>query len=53
MAVQGGLSVLLDSLICACGPLMCLTQQLHELNGCDRLTHVKTLDNIAYIMPGL
>ncbi|XP_050401901.1 HMG box-containing protein 4 [Patella vulgata] len=53
MAVQGGLSVLLDSLICACGPLMCLTQQVSELNGCDRNTHSKTLDNIAYIMPGL
>ncbi|XP_065314363.1 hybrid signal transduction histidine kinase A-like isoform X2 [Gordionus sp. m RMFG-2023] len=28
IAVQGSLSVLLDSLICALGPLMCLTSQL-------------------------
>ncbi|XP_064604641.1 HMG domain-containing protein 4-like [Liolophura sinensis] len=53
IAVQGSLSVLLDSMLCACGPLMCLTQQLPELNGCSSQVHAKTLDNVAYIMPGL
>ena len=53
IAVQGSLSVLLDSMLCAMAPLMCLTNQLEELNGCSHQTHMKTLDNIAYIMPGL
>jgi hypothetical protein len=51
--VSGSLSVLLDSLLCACGPLLCLTQQVPELNSIppEKLAHI--LDNIAYIMPGL
>lgn len=53
IAVQGSLSVLLDSLLCAVGPLMCLTTQVPELNGCSAKTHIRVLDNIAYIMPGL
>ncbi|XP_061181735.1 nucleoprotein TPR-like [Saccostrea echinata] len=53
IAVQGSLSVLLDSLLCAVGPLMCLTSQVPELNGCSPKTHTRVLDNIAYIMPGL
>ena len=53
IAVQGSLSVLLDSLLCAVGPLMCLTTQVPELNGCSAQTHTSVLDNIAYIMPGL
>ena len=53
IAVQGSLSVLLDSMLCAIAPLMCLTNQLDELNGCSHQTLMKTLDNIAYIMPGL
>lgn len=53
IAVQGGLSVLLDSMLCAFSPLMCLTAALPEINGCPRATLSKTLDNIAYIMPGL
>lgn len=53
IAVQGSLSVLLDSLLCAVGPLMCLTTQVPELNGCSAKTHTRVLDNIAYIMPGL
>ncbi|XP_046355424.2 HMG domain-containing protein 4-like isoform X1 [Haliotis rufescens] len=53
IAVQGSMSVLLDSLLCSFGPLMCLTQQVPEINGCSRPTHGKTLDNIAYVMPGL
>ncbi|KAK3577545.1 hypothetical protein CHS0354_026513 [Potamilus streckersoni] len=53
IAVQGSLSVLLDSMLCAFGPLMCLTQQLPELDGCLPETHLSTLENIAYVMPGL
>lgn len=53
IAVQGSLSVLLDSMLCAMAPLLCLTNQVEELNGCSHQTHMKSLDNIAYIMPGL
>lgn len=53
IAVQGSLSVLLDSLLCALGPLMCLTTQIPELHGCPAETHNRTLDNLAYFMPGL
>ncbi|CAG2171369.1 unnamed protein product, partial [Oppiella nova] len=53
IAVSGSLSVLLDSTLCAIGPLLCLTQLDHNLNGCSQEIHKKTLDNIAYIMPGI
>ncbi|XP_028671422.1 HMG domain-containing protein 4a [Erpetoichthys calabaricus] len=53
VAVSGSLSVLLDSILCALGPLACLTAQVPELNGCPRPVLSNTLDNIAYIMPGL
>ncbi|WAR23131.1 HMGX4-like protein [Mya arenaria] len=53
IAVQGSLSVLLDSMLCAVAPLMCLTAVLPETDGLPAETHLKTLDNIAYIMPGL
>ncbi|XP_058045877.1 HMG domain-containing protein 4 isoform X2 [Ahaetulla prasina] len=53
VAISGSLSVLLDSIICALGPLTCLTSQLPELNGCPKHVLSNTLDNIAYIMPGL
>ncbi|KFO93165.1 HMG domain-containing protein 4 [Buceros rhinoceros silvestris] len=53
VAVSGSLSVLLDSILCALGPLACLTTQLPELNGCPKHVLSNTLDNIAYIMPGL
>ncbi|CAH1772398.1 unnamed protein product [Owenia fusiformis] len=53
IAVQGSLSVLLDSLISALGPLTCLTKQLHETNGCSEEQLSEILDNIAYVMPGL
>ncbi|KAL4236576.1 hypothetical protein ACF0H5_004961 [Mactra antiquata] len=53
IAVQGSLSVLLDSMLCAVAPLMCLTAVLPETNGLPAETHMKNLDNIAYIMPGL
>ena len=56
ITVSGSLSVLLDSLLCSLGPLMCLTYQIPGFG--HQVTHLKeslheTLDNIAYVMPGL
>ncbi|XP_056607342.1 HMG box-containing protein 4-like [Triplophysa dalaica] len=53
VTVSGSLSVLLDSVLCALGPLVCLTTQVSELNGCPHQLLSNTLDNIAYVMPGL
>uniref|UniRef100_A0A673M811 HMG box domain-containing protein n=1 Tax=Sinocyclocheilus rhinocerous TaxID=307959 RepID=A0A673M811_9TELE len=53
VTVSGSLSVLLDSVLCALGPLACLTSQVPELNGCPHHVLSNTLDNIAYVMPGL
>ncbi|XP_076664396.1 uncharacterized protein LOC143366859 isoform X3 [Andrena cerasifolii] len=53
IAVSGSLSVLLDSLLCALGPLICLTQQVPETNGAKHEALSQMLDNIAYLMPGL
>ncbi|KAG8227417.1 hypothetical protein J437_LFUL000426 [Ladona fulva] len=54
IAVSGSLSVLLDSLLCAIGPLLCLTQQIPEAShACPQHVLSKILDNIAYVMPGL
>ena len=53
IAVSGSLSVLLDSLLCSLGPLVCLTQSVPELDGADPDTLASILDNVAYIMPGL
>ncbi|XP_018916800.1 uncharacterized protein [Bemisia tabaci] len=53
IAVSGSYSVLLDSLICALGPLMCLMQQVGETNIIPNDRYAQVLDNIAYIMPGL
>ena len=53
IAVQGTLSVLLDSMLCALGPLTSLTNQVPELDGCPSHVHSSTLDNIAYYMPGI
>lgn len=68
IAVSGSLSVLLDSLLCAMGPLICLTSYIPRLDlikSADtqqiendnqqyvtQLLH-NTMDNIGYIMPGL
>ncbi|XP_072239519.1 uncharacterized protein [Leuresthes tenuis] len=46
-------SLLLDSLLCALAPLMCLTSQIPELASCTDCTSAPTLENIAYVMPGL
>lgn len=53
IAVSGSLSVLLDSTLCALGPLLCLTSEVKQLDGCSKETQETILDNIAYIMPGL
>ncbi|XP_058463014.1 HMG box-containing protein 4 [Malaya genurostris] len=56
IAVSGSLSVLLDSLLCSLGPLMCLTVHIPGLQAdAEHLKEVfqNTLDNIAYVMPGL
>ncbi|XP_025416543.1 HMG box-containing protein 4 isoform X3 [Sipha flava] len=53
IAVNGSVSVLLDSLLCALGPLLCLTQQVTELNVNSQDTMSRLMDDIAYIMPGL
>lgn len=55
IAVSGSLSVLLDSLLCALGPLLCLTQLIPELQDdcCTPEQLLSTLDNVAFIMPGL
>lgn len=56
ITVSGSLSVLLDTLLCSLGPLVSLTYYIPNLG--DRLECLKpsttaTLDNIAYLMPGL
>lgn len=56
IAVSGSLSVLLDSLLCSLGPLMCLTASIPQIpNDKNKLKDnlVSILDNIAYVMPGL
>lgn len=53
IAVQGSLSVLLDSSLCAMASVMCLTNQLPEVGTGLNKTHSRNLDNIAYIMPGI
>ncbi|XP_001601767.1 HMG box-containing protein 4 isoform X2 [Nasonia vitripennis] len=53
ITVSGSLSVLLDSLLCALGSLMCLTQQVPAIGTQNSASLSKTLENIAYIMPGL
>ncbi|ELT98126.1 hypothetical protein CAPTEDRAFT_128587, partial [Capitella teleta] len=53
IAVQGSLSVLLDSLICALGPLQCLANEIPELEGVAVTSARRTMENITYIMPGI
>ncbi|CAI9566919.1 unnamed protein product [Staurois parvus] len=36
VAVSGSLSVLLDSVLCALGPLVCLTSHIPQLNACPK-----------------
>jgi len=52
--VTGSLCVLLDSMLCAMAPLLCVTQQVPELQeAIPQETLNKMLDNVAYIIPGL
>ncbi|XP_041452131.1 uncharacterized protein LOC111074369 [Drosophila obscura] len=55
VALSGSLSVLLDSLLCSMGPLLCMTTQIPGLENKPQLRNnlANTLDNIAYVMPGL
>jgi len=53
IAVSGSLSVMLDSLLCAMGPLICLTILVPGIKGVNQTTRDKILDNSAFIMPGL
>ncbi|XP_059188429.1 HMG box-containing protein 4-like isoform X2 [Centropristis striata] len=53
VSMLSSLSLLLDSLLCALAPLTCLTTQIPELRSCTQHTLASTLDNIAYVMPGL
>lgn len=55
VALSGSLSVLLDSLLCSMGPLLCMTTQIPGLENKTQLSRnlANTLDNIAYVMPGL
>lgn len=52
IAVSGSVSVLLDTLVCALGPLAALTRALPGVAPPPALLQ-DTLHNIAYIMPGL
>ena len=42
---------LLDSFICALIPILCVTQEVSELNVIPKESLHKMLDNVAYIMP--
>ncbi|KAM7419077.1 hypothetical protein PAMA_016272 [Pampus argenteus] len=54
VCVSSSLSLLLDSLLCALAPLICLTSQIPELRSCTQQhTLATTLENISYVMPGL
>lgn len=53
LAVSGIYSVLLDTLLCAIGPLLCLTTEISGLEHLQTDVFKKTLDHIAYFMPGL
>ncbi|KAF3687553.1 HMG box-containing protein 4 High mobility group protein 2-like 1 [Channa argus] len=53
VSMSSSLSLLLDSLLCSLGPLICLTAQIPELKSCTQHMLAATLENIAYLMPGL
>ncbi|RVE54414.1 hypothetical protein evm_000899 [Chilo suppressalis] len=52
IAVSGSVSVLLDTLLCALGPLLGVARALPDIAPPPRLLR-DTLHNVAYIMPGL
>jgi high mobility group protein 2-like 1 len=47
------LNPLFDGLLCSLSSLATLTALDPRLDGCPRETHLDTLDNIAFIMPGI
>lgn len=47
------LSDLLDSFLCSLNSLMFLTCVDPKLNGCPVSTHLRAMENISYIMPGV
>jgi len=50
--IQGSLSLLLDTLLCGTAALMCLTQQVPELDGdTDPQLHKNTMANISNYIP--
>ncbi|XP_047222585.1 HMG box-containing protein 4-like isoform X3 [Girardinichthys multiradiatus] len=53
VCMSSSLSLLLDSLLCALAPLMCLTTQIPELASCTEHALASALENVAYMMPGL
>lgn len=53
LAVSGIFSVLLDTILCVVGPLLCLTSESPVLNSLPQDVSRRTLDSIAYFMPGL
>ncbi|XP_015906020.1 HMG box-containing protein 4 [Parasteatoda tepidariorum] len=53
LAVSGIFSVLLDTILCVVGPLLCLTSESPVLNSLSQDVSKRTLDSIAYFMPGL
>lgn len=53
VCVSKSLCVLLDSLLCTLAPLISLTSQIPELQGCFEHTVDSTLENVSYVMPGL
>ncbi|XP_051239843.1 uncharacterized protein LOC127354160 isoform X5 [Dicentrarchus labrax] len=53
VSLSSSSSLLLDSLLCALAPLISLTEVIPELRSCTQHTLASTLENIAYVMPGL
>ncbi|XP_055079459.1 HMG box-containing protein 4-like [Periophthalmus magnuspinnatus] len=53
VSVSTALSVLLDSLLCTLAPLVSLSSQVPELQGCVQHSVDLTLENVSYLMPGL
>ncbi|XP_011472509.1 uncharacterized protein LOC101175216 isoform X2 [Oryzias latipes] len=53
VCLSSSFSLLLDSLLCALAPLMSLTSEIPELSSCTDRTLSSSLENFAYLMPGL
>ncbi|XP_029654442.1 HMG box-containing protein 4-like, partial [Octopus sinensis] len=53
IAINGSYSVILDSVLCMIGPMLCLTHQVPSLACLDKSQLGNILESIVYIMPGL